>query len=151
MCVTFVVLTGCESCTRPTVTNPGSMEAGECVLTRGTCFAARRLELVAVAAVNFVVCFRWGDFFLRAFHEFVFSNSFLDPVSEQPAWTRRRGSDSQLIGPPRTRAHLSPPGVPFSVFPPEKFGVISSSVNHTAQPRKPVSYTHLTLPTIYSV
>ena len=25
------------------------MEAGECGLTRGTCFAARRLELVAVA------------------------------------------------------------------------------------------------------
>ena len=47
--VTFVVFTDCESCTRPIVTNPGSMEAAECGLTRGTCFAARRLELVAVA------------------------------------------------------------------------------------------------------
>ena len=48
-CVTFVVFTDCESCTRPISTNPGSMEAGECGLTRGTCFAARRLDLVAVA------------------------------------------------------------------------------------------------------
>ena len=49
VCVTFVVFTDCESCTWPIFTNPGSMEAGECGLTRGTCFAARRLELVAVA------------------------------------------------------------------------------------------------------
>ena len=49
VCVTFVVFIDCESCTRPIFTNPGSMEAGECGLTRGTCFAARRLELVAVA------------------------------------------------------------------------------------------------------
>ena len=40
VCVTFVVFTDCESCTRPMSTNPGSMEAGECGLTRGTCFAA---------------------------------------------------------------------------------------------------------------
>ena len=56
-----------------------------------------------------------GRFLFRAFHEFVLSNSFVDPVSEQPAWTRRRGSDSRPICPPRTHAHLSPPGVPFSV------------------------------------
>ena len=49
VCVTFVVFTDYESCTRPISTNPGSMEAGECGLTRATCFAARRLELVAVA------------------------------------------------------------------------------------------------------
>ena len=49
VCVTFVVFTDCESCTRPIFTNPGSMESGERGLTRGTCFAARRLELVAVA------------------------------------------------------------------------------------------------------
>ena len=50
VCVTlFVVFTDYESCTRPIVTNPGSMEAGECGLTCGTWFAARRLELVAVA------------------------------------------------------------------------------------------------------
>ena len=48
-CVTFVVFTDCENCTRPISTNPGSMKAGEYGLTRGTCFAARRLELGAVA------------------------------------------------------------------------------------------------------
>ena len=36
-----------------------------------------------------------------------------------------RGSDSHPICPPRTHAHLSPPGVPFIVLPPEKYGVIS--------------------------
>ena len=40
-----------ESCTRPISTNPGSMEAGEYGLTRGTCFVARRLEVVAVAGL----------------------------------------------------------------------------------------------------
>ena len=54
MCVTFVVFTDCESCTRPISTNPGSMEAGECGLTRGTCFAARHLELVAVAGLLWI-------------------------------------------------------------------------------------------------
>ena len=33
VCVTFVVFTYCESCTRPISTNPGSMEAGEYELT----------------------------------------------------------------------------------------------------------------------
>ena len=77
VCVTFVVFTDCESCTRPISTNPGSMEAGECGLTRGTRFAARRLELVAVAgrlwiswcvlggADFFVFFFRFFFFFLR--------------------------------------------------------------------------------------
>ena len=41
----------CESCTKPISTNPGSMEAGEYGLTRGTCFVARRLEVVAVAGL----------------------------------------------------------------------------------------------------
>ena len=50
-CVTFVVFTDCESCTGPISTNPGSMEAGEYGLTRGTCFVARRLEVVAVAGL----------------------------------------------------------------------------------------------------
>ena len=48
MCVTFVVFIDWESCTRPISTNPVSMEAGEYGLTRGTCFVARRLEVVAV-------------------------------------------------------------------------------------------------------
>ena len=58
-------------------TNPGSMEeACEYGLTRGTCFVARRLEVVAVAGplwIFFVVCF------FRVWWHFVFfcSVSFL--------------------------------------------------------------------------
>ena len=48
VCVTFVVFTDCESCTRPISTIPGSMEGGEYGITRGACFVARRLEVVAV-------------------------------------------------------------------------------------------------------
>ena len=62
--VTFVVFTDCESCTRPISTNPGSMEAGEYGLTRGTCFVAHRLEVVAVAGLLWIsLCFGWGGFF----------------------------------------------------------------------------------------
>ena len=39
VCVTFVVFTDCESCTRPISTNPVSMEAGEYWLTHGTWFS----------------------------------------------------------------------------------------------------------------
>ena len=52
--VTFVVYTDCDSYTRPTSTKPGSMEAGEYGLTRGTCFLARRLEVVAVAVLLWI-------------------------------------------------------------------------------------------------
>ena len=52
--VTFVVFTDCESCTRSISTYPGSMEVGEYGLTRGTCYVARRLELVAVAGVLWI-------------------------------------------------------------------------------------------------
>ena len=45
VCVTFIVFTDCESCTRPISTISGSMESGECGRRRGTCFAARRLEV----------------------------------------------------------------------------------------------------------
>ena len=48
--------TDCESCTRPISTDPGSMEAGEHGLTRGTCSIARRLEVVAVARVLWISC-----------------------------------------------------------------------------------------------
>ena len=54
VCVTFVVFTDCESCTRATSTNPGSMGAGEYGLTRGKCFVARRLELVALAGLLWI-------------------------------------------------------------------------------------------------
>ena len=48
VCAIFVLFTDCESCTQPISTNPGSMEAGGYGLTCGTCFVARRLEVVAV-------------------------------------------------------------------------------------------------------
>ena len=41
----------CESCTRPISINPRSMEAGEHGLTRGACFVAHRLEVVAVTGL----------------------------------------------------------------------------------------------------
>ena len=52
--MTFVVFLDCESCTRPISTNPGSMDGGEYGLTRGTCFVARRLEVVAVAGLLWI-------------------------------------------------------------------------------------------------
>ena len=63
MCVTFVVFTDCESCARPISTNLLSMEVGEYGLTRGTCFFARRLEVVAVAGLMWVFSVGW-DFFV---------------------------------------------------------------------------------------
>ena len=68
VCVTFVVFTDCESCTRPISTNPGSMEAGEYGLTRGTCFFACGLELDAVAGLLWVSwCVLGGADFFRVF------------------------------------------------------------------------------------
>ena len=49
--IKFVVFTDCKSCTRPISTNPVSMEAVEYGLTRGACFFARCLEVVAVAGL----------------------------------------------------------------------------------------------------
>ena len=74
VCVTFVVFTDCESCTRPISTNPGSMEAGEYGLTRGTCFVARRLEVVAVAGLLWISwCVLGAAGFISCF--FLFSNA----------------------------------------------------------------------------
>ena len=58
----------------PISTNPESMEAGEYGLTRGTCFVARRLEVVAVAGLLWITwCVLGGaDFFVF----FVFSIFF---------------------------------------------------------------------------
>ena len=71
VCVTFVVFTDCESCTKPIFTNPESMEADEYGLTRGTCFVANRLEVVAVAGLLWIswCVFGWGEisFFLNVF------------------------------------------------------------------------------------
>ena len=70
VCVTFVVFTDCERCTRLISSNPGSMEAGEYGLTRRTCFVARRLEVVAVAGLLWI---SWCVLGFRFF--FVFSSN----------------------------------------------------------------------------
>ena len=76
VCVTLVVFTDCQSCTRPISTNPRSMEAGEYGLTRGTCFLACRLELDAVAGLLWIswYVFGGGDFF-PCFFFFLFSSN----------------------------------------------------------------------------
>ena len=56
------------------------MEVGVYGLTRGTCFVARRLEVVAVAGplwMDFTVCFGWGGFLrvcvcMCVFSDFIF-------------------------------------------------------------------------------
>ena len=77
VCVTFVVFTDCERCTRPISTNPGYMEANEYGLTRGTWFFARRLEVVAVARLlRLLWCILGGvDLFVFFFRLFVSSNA----------------------------------------------------------------------------
>ena len=76
VCVTFVVFTDCESSTTPISTNPGSMDAGEYGLTRGTCFVALRLEVVAVAALLWISwCVLGGADFLVFFFSIFFSSN----------------------------------------------------------------------------
>ena len=75
VCVTFVVFTDCERCTRPISTNPGSREAGEYRLTRGTCFVARCLEVVAVAGLLRISWCVRGAAGVRSFFSFFSSNA----------------------------------------------------------------------------
>ena len=78
MCVCNICrFTDCESCTRPISTNPGSIEAGEYGLTRGTCFVAARLEVVAVTGLLWISwCVSGGaDFFVFLFSLFFFSSN----------------------------------------------------------------------------
>ena len=58
----------------PIFTNPGSMEAAECELTRGACFrrAPSRGGHGHRPPVDFVVCFGWGEFFLDFFFPIFF-------------------------------------------------------------------------------
>ena len=72
VCVTSVVFTDCESCTRPISTNAGSMGACEYGLTRRTCFVSRRLEVVAVVVLLWLSwCVLGGaDFFVFFFRFF---------------------------------------------------------------------------------
>ena len=82
MCVTFVVFTDCERCTRPISTNPLSMEAGEYGLTRGTCLFVRRLEGVAVAGLLWLSwCVVGGEDFFGFFFSFFFSFRSTQPAA----------------------------------------------------------------------
>ena len=101
VCVTFVVLTDCESCTRPLSTNPVSINAGEYGLTRETCFVARRLEVVAFAELlRLSWCVLGGvDFFAFFFYFFVSSNTSLlvpgcvqGPIKMRPFFAFRQKS-----------------------------------------------------------
>ena len=52
------------------------MEAGECGLTRGTCFLACHLELDAVAGLLWIRGVVWaGRFFFRVFYLLFFSSN----------------------------------------------------------------------------
>ena len=73
--ITFVVQTDCDSCTRPTSTNPGSREAGEYVPTRGTCFVARRLEVVSIAGLLLISLCILAAAGFRVFHDSAFFES----------------------------------------------------------------------------
>ena len=75
--IEFVVFTDCESCMRPISTNPGSMEAGDHGLTRGTCFLACRFELDALAGVLWISWCVSGraDFSVFFFLRFFFSSN----------------------------------------------------------------------------
>ena len=76
VCVTFVVFTDCESCTRPISTNPGFYESGRVWANAWNVFfrAPSRGGRGRWADVGFVVCFQWGRFFLD-FQLITFSNS----------------------------------------------------------------------------
>ena len=77
VCETSVFFTDCKSCTRPISAIPGSMEAGEYGLTRGTCFLACGLELDAIAGLLWISwCVLGGaDFFSVFFFPNFFSSN----------------------------------------------------------------------------
>ena len=70
-----MVFTDYESDARPISANLGSMETGECELTRGTCFVVCRLEVVAVGGLLWNLWCALGAAGFRVFHELAFSNS----------------------------------------------------------------------------
>ena len=86
VCVTFVVFTGCESCTRPISTNRDLWkEAGKYRLPRGTCFVARRLEVVAVAGLLWISwCVLGGADFFRFSFRFSFFERTRAAASVRP-------------------------------------------------------------------
>ena len=75
----------CESCTRPSSTNSGSMEAGECGVMSGTCFIARPLKVVVMAALQWI---SWCVVGGAGFSMFSVSCIFKSVEPEQSASTR---------------------------------------------------------------
>ena len=74
--IEFVVFTDCESCTGPLSTNPESIKAGKYGLKGGTCFAARRLEVVAFAGLlHLSWCVVGGVNFVFFFFRLFFSSN----------------------------------------------------------------------------
>ena len=73
-CVAFVAFTDCETCRRQISTNTGSIEASEHGLARGPWCVARRLELVAVAGLMWILFCIMGAayFFVLCSLDFVF-------------------------------------------------------------------------------
>ena len=62
--------------------NPGSMEVGEYGLTRGTCFVASCLEVVAVAGMLwFSLCALGAEVFRVLSMIFAYSNSCTRPLA----------------------------------------------------------------------
>ena len=82
VCATFWEFTDCESYTRPISTNPGSMEAGEYWLTRGTCLVACRLEVVVVAGLLWM---SWCVLGAAGFRFFYFPFFFLERIRPAPS------------------------------------------------------------------
>ena len=111
VCVTFVVFTDCERCTRPIsrrwIYGSGYVRANVCDVHFR---APSRCGRGGQAVVDLVVCFGWSRFFL-VFQVTSLSNSCPStrPLAArgpaQSASTRLRGYDSQPICPPRTRAY----------------------------------------------
>ena len=131
--MTLVVFTDCDSCMNPISTNPGFMKAGEHVQARGAPFVAVWFEVVAVAGLMWVSrCVVGGAGFFLVFQVTTFfSNSCTSTrllAARDPDSSQRRldeGAVAVSQSAPRTRAHLSPPGVPVSVLAPETYGVSS--------------------------
>ena len=114
--IDFAVFTDRESCTRPISENPASMEAGECGLTRGTCFSARRVEVVAAAGLMWVLwCVFGGAGFIVVFqvlnNHIFFSNSCTSTrplAATDPDSSQRRLGQGAPTGSQSTHPELSP-------------------------------------------
>ena len=79
MCVTFVVFTDCESCTRPIFHKPGIYGSGRVWANACDVFPRMpsRVGRGRRAAVAFAVCFGWGGFSCVLSMSLHFQNSYI--------------------------------------------------------------------------